>query len=118
MSNLMLCLNRIILNILLLCILSGGAYAAGGTGAYELAWKKSGEVLEYHSCGCADSCWVAEVKNRKTNILKARLRCDCERLYYSYGVAPEQQYAQSCAAFETGEKLKAIRETMELILRM
>jgi len=58
------------------------AWSAGGTGSTALPWKHPGETLVYRSCGCADACWVAEVRDRRTSAVKARLRCDCEVLHF------------------------------------
>lgn len=101
---------------LLLALLSSALWAAGGT--YPLEWGRSVEVLEYRSCGCADSCWVAEVKNRRTRQTLATLRCDCERLFSRVGArGPEVQRAPHCAAFEgTADKPGAIRHALEELL--
>ncbi|MES2610820.1 MAG: hypothetical protein V4679_11305 [Pseudomonadota bacterium] len=101
---------------LLLALASPTLWAAGG--AYPLDWGRSGEVLEYRSCGCADSCWVAEVKNRRTRQTLARLRCDCERLFSQVGTrGAEKERAPSCSAFEgTKDKQSAIRQELERLL--
>jgi hypothetical protein len=39
--------------------------------------------LSYHSCGCADACWVAELHDKQSKSAKARLMCDCELLHFS-----------------------------------
>jgi hypothetical protein len=101
-----------------LCLYASVAYAGGGTGVYDLEWKNPSEVLEYHSCGCADACWIAEVKDRKTKKLKARLRCDCERLYYRPGRdASERLHAKSCAVFDVPNKPEMIQKTMSKLLK-
>jgi hypothetical protein len=95
----------------------GAAWAAGAS--YPLDWAHRGEVLQYRSCGCADSCWVAEVKNQRTGQTLATLRCDCERLFSRVGAvrAAEVQRAPSCAAFEgDADKPEAIRKTLEQVL--
>ena len=85
------------------------ANAAGGTGVYELPWLNSQETLEYHSCGCADSCWVAEVRSRKTRQLKAKLRCDCKLLYLTLD-GSERIYKNNCtlASDAKGEEIKLL----------
>jgi len=106
------------------------AYGAGGTGIAELDWDNPSEVLEYHSCGCGDACWVAELRNRKTRQLKVRLACDCEKLYASFTEAkPSDKFIQSdsnrvirddCSVYETHEenaKPKAIAKTMKSLLK-
>jgi len=105
--------------VLLLATLASAAQAAGGTGSYTLPWSKPGEVLEYRSCGCGDACWVAELRNARTRALKARLRCDCERLHAKVGSkGREREQAGSCPAGGNGvEKPRAIGEAMERLLR-
>jgi hypothetical protein len=93
------------------------AFAAGGDDTYPLDWPHAGEVLAYHSCGCADSCWVAEVKNRRTNKLRARLRCDCETLSYE---VPSRKPVMlgSCEAINgSTDKAGAISAKLEELLR-
>lgn len=87
----------------------------------KLEWGNSTEVLEYRSCGCADSCWVAEIKSKKTRRLMARLRCDCEKSYFSIGSSKiggrsERIYENNCSRFENDDKFKAINESMKQLL--
>lgn len=98
---------------------AGWCGAAGGAGSYTLDWHGAGEVLEYRSCGCADSCWVASVKHLKTRQTLAQLRCDCEKAYATVGPhGRERPYADSCTAFESpGDKPKAIRQALETLLK-
>jgi hypothetical protein len=56
---------------------------AGGHETYKLEWPVRGETMSYHSCGCADACWVAELHDRQSKSAKARLMCDCELLHFS-----------------------------------
>ncbi len=95
------------------------ALASPALWSYPLDWGRPDESLEYRSCGCADSCWVAEVKNRRTQQTLARLRCDCERLFSQTGARdPEVERAPSCAAFEgTADKPGAIRQALEELLK-
>ena len=98
------------------CVLAGPAHAAGGTDTYTLPWNGRGQVLEYHSCGCADSCWKAEVKNASNQRVVATLRCDCEALFYSIGPkGREKSDPRTCAVLEN--KPVFIRETLEEVLR-
>ena len=101
----------------LVCALGGVAAARAGSGIYPLDWENPAEVLEYHSCGCADSCWVAELRDVRTRELRARLRCDCERMYVALDAkTPDQLYADNCAAFEVdevGAKPRAIIQWFE-----
>jgi hypothetical protein len=102
--------------VLLLALASPAPWAADN--AYPLDWARPGETLQYRSCGCADSCWVAEVRNRRTRQTLASLRCDCERLFSRVGArGPETERAPSCAAFEgTADKPAAIRKALEELL--
>jgi len=87
------------------------AIAAGQHSKFELDWRRNGEVLTYQSCGCADSCWIAEL--RKGKKLKARLRCDCEQLYFVKQRGQEQKIADNCAEFNTKEKMDLIPQRMK-----
>ncbi|MBV7540357.1 hypothetical protein [Acidovorax sp. sic0104] len=97
---------------------AGWCAAGGGAGSYTLDWHGAGEVLEYRSCGCADSCWVASVKRLATRQTLAQLRCDCEKAYARVGAnVSETPYADSCSAFERpGDKPQAIRQALEALL--
>lgn len=101
---------------LLFALASPALWAAG---TYPLDWGRPGETLQYRSCGCADSCWVAEVKSRRTGQTLARLRCDCERLFSQVGVrGAEVERAPSCSAFEgTADKPDVIRQALEELLK-
>jgi hypothetical protein len=105
--------------VLLMAVFTSGAYAAGGTGSYGLPWDEPGELLEYRSCGCGDLCWVAELRDARTRVLKGRLRCDCERLHATVGPkGVERVQAVSCPADGDGiDKQQAIRETMERLFQ-
>lgn len=95
------------------------AVASSGTGIYTLPWPNPSEVLEYHSCGMADACWVAELKDTAHGDVKIRLRCDGEKLYLPLGSPKvEKLYRDSCAAFEGAEinsKSTAITQTMKAL---
>lgn len=107
------------LHLLAGCFLAGlGLHASGGTGAYRLDWPHPGEVLTYRACGCADACWVAEVRHRRTQALQARLRCDCETLFYEQPSAPARTGTLgSCEPIHrNGRKPEAIRERLEQFL--
>lgn len=97
---------------------AGWCAAAGAAGSYPLDWRGAGEVLEYRSCGCADSCWVASVKHLKSRQTLAQLRCDCEKAYATVGAhGRERPYADSCTVFEApGGKPAAIRQALEALL--
>jgi hypothetical protein len=83
-----------------------------GSGVYQLDWENPTEYLEYHSCGCADSCWVAELKIKKTKKLKIGLMCDCEKLFVFYkNKDQKKELDNNCNKFNVDEvngKSKAI----------
>ncbi|MBB3121004.1 hypothetical protein [Pseudoduganella violacea] len=104
---------------LLLLALAGLAGASSNPQTYALSWSGKGEVLSYRSCGCADGCWVAELRKRKTKRLKASLRCDCENLLYTYPAkSAERAMGKSCSAInDSPGKQEAISETMKHIVQ-
>lgn len=56
---------------------------------FSVPWSRPGEYATYHSCGCGDACWVAEVKRRQTHRVLAKLSSDCEKIYFrQQGEAP------------------------------
>ena len=79
---------------------------------------RAGETLQYRSCGCADRCWVAEVKHQGSRKTLATLRCDCERLFARVGTSgPEVERSPTCSAIDDGDnKPRAIREALEQML--
>jgi hypothetical protein len=99
---------------LLVAAFASSAQAAGGTGSSRLPWQGPGEVLEYRSCGCADSCWIAQLRDARSRVSKASLRCDCEQLHARLGVkGAERVVAPSCPANDSVDKPQAIRKEME-----
>ncbi|QLI80338.1 hypothetical protein HZU75_01640 [Chitinibacter fontanus] len=102
--------------VLMMCLPVIGL-ASGGTPPSPLDWPNQREVLWYHSCGCADACWVAELRNRKNQQIKARLRCDCEQVFFRLGKQPEQQYASSCSAFSDENKFQEITRTLHELVQ-
>lgn len=86
--------------------------------AQTLDWERSDEVLTYRTCGCADACWVAEVTDRRTHILKARLRCDCETLLaYRPLAEPARTVEGRCEAVNaSGDKFGALRARLQGLL--
>jgi hypothetical protein len=92
--------------------------ASSGSGEYRLEWPVRGEFLVYHSCGCADSCWVAEVRNTQTKVVKYRLRCDCEKLLFSQpGREREYVVSESCSSInESDKKSDQIRQQLETFI--
>jgi hypothetical protein len=92
-------------------------WASSDPGVYRLDWPVPGEELVYRSCGCADSCWSAEARDRRTGAVKARLRCDCEALHFSQPLAKKQEAALgSCTAInDGGQKFELIAHQMALL---
>lgn len=102
--------------LLLLIFASDLSIASSGNSVTQIAWHPRWEILEYRSCGAADACWIANVKNRKTNRSVATLRCDGEKLYSRVGEGPERLEAENCYAFESEEKFQVIPRTLEKLL--
>nr|WP_307955329.1 hypothetical protein [Shewanella putrefaciens] len=74
-----------------------------------LACSRRGADLS--SCGCADSCWVAEVRQAKAEKpLIAKLRCDCEKLYFTDKTGIERVVAENCDDLNTDNKVDLILE--------
>ncbi|KRB83256.1 hypothetical protein ASE26_12295 [Duganella sp. Root198D2] len=99
------------LSLVAMLALTPAVQAAGQHRQYNLDWPRAGEVLTYQSCGCADSCWTAEL--RKGKKLKARLRCDCEKLYFAKERGREEQVADNCDAFNAVDKMDQITQRMK-----
>lgn len=97
---------------------STGAHASGGAGSYELDWPNPQQALTYHSCGCADDCWVAEVADRHSRIFRGRLRCDCSTLFfYKPSPEPQSRVLGSCAPVNGApSKPAAIAERLRQLL--
>lgn len=111
-------MRSIVLVILSLLTLYGGfADASSDPQLYALEWRVKGEQLTYRSCGCADSCWLAELRTGKRKRLKAKLWCDCSSLYVVYPVnAAEQKRAESCPMNDGPNKMWKISEEMKAVV--
>lgn len=106
---------RALLQALVLCAVLLPGIKAWAT-EQTLDWNNPGEVLLYRSCGCADSCWSAELY--KTSQLKhqkptgtpiASLRCDCAKLWAKTATQKtETAYEANCDRFDTAEKFTLI----------
>lgn len=109
---------RLILLSVGLAAVAASAQAQSSRAVQVLDWPRDGEVLRYRSCGCADDCWVAEVTDQRTHVLKARLRCDCETLFsYRPLSEPARAVAGRCEAIHaSGDKFAAIRERLQQLL--
>jgi len=104
--------------VMLLGVHGGSATSSSNPQVYSLPWNAKGESLIYRSCGCADECWVAELKTRNSKRFIARLRCDCSSLYVTYPAnSVEQKYADSCSALnDRPDKMSEISKEMKTII--
>lgn len=96
---------------------SGKTFASSGNPVMYLAWQPATEVLEYHSCGAGDACWVAHVKSRKTKQRIAMLRCDGEKLFSGVAGQPEAMVAGDCHQFERENKFQRIPAALRALLQ-
>ncbi|OFW90150.1 MAG: hypothetical protein A3J37_02330 [Alphaproteobacteria bacterium RIFCSPHIGHO2_12_FULL_45_9] len=81
------------------------AYASGNK--HNMDWPNPQEKLVYYSCGCADSCWVADLQDKVKNTSKIELWCDCETMHLKIkGV--EKPYDGECKSFENEDKFDRI----------
>lgn len=101
------------------CLSPFGARGSSGNPTLYLNWKTKGESLTYRSCGCADSCWVAELRKVPSKKLVVRLKCDCEKLLVSREESPSQTpldvYRETCAGFDSTGKLDKIAREIEML---
>ena len=93
------------------------AQAACCDGESKMPWNRKNEVLMYHSCGCADACWVAEVRNKRTGSVKIRLRSNCEKIFQRVGAQTEQEFKGNPEPFFTAQKFDVIPKTMHELSR-
>jgi hypothetical protein len=109
---------RRVLAALIISLLAQSAYSAGQPNTYTLTWAEKSEQLTYRSCGCADGCWIAELRERKSKRLKASLRCDCSNLLGRYPAkTPEIEFKKSCSLIHDREdKMDAISQTMKSLV--
>lgn len=104
--------------ISLLLAFASDAGAGGIHPTYTLPWTGKGEILTYRSCGCADGCWVAELRELKGKRIKARLRCDCGNLLFAYPAkVGEKTMGKSCSVINaSNDKQEAISQEMRRIV--
>jgi hypothetical protein len=97
------------------------ASASYGTPPSKLDWKTKSETLTYRSCGCADSCWIAELRNLKSKKLIVRLQCDCEKLRVSHNdskpFGEAEIYRATCVGFDSEDKMEKITREIEQLAR-
>lgn len=110
--------KAVLLSILALALFAFSEWvlASSGNHIVQLSWGSKAEVLEYHSCGAADVCWVAQVKNKKTKKRIAMLRCDGERLFSRVGRNPEAIAGEDCHKFESENKFQEIPATLRALM--
>jgi hypothetical protein len=102
----------------LLIAVGGFATSSSYPQKYTLPWPGKDEILTYRSCGCADACWVVELREHQFKRLKASLRCDCEDLLIIYPIkTAERRLEESCSAInDQADKMKAISEKLKSII--
>lgn len=101
----------------LLTLYGSFANASSDPQLYTLKWPAKGEKLTYRSCGCADACWIAELRTGNRKRLKAKLRCDCSGLYVIHPVnAAEQKRAESCPMNDAPGKMAEISKEMKAVV--
>lgn len=107
-----------VLAAILFSLLTSSAFASSHPTTYSLPWGEKTEQLTYRSCGCADSCWVAELRERKSKRLKAVLRCDCSNLHGVYPAdSSERDLQESCSEINDGsDKMHLVSQTMKRLI--
>jgi hypothetical protein len=107
-----------ILRAFLLISIGIDAYASSHPGLFTLTWANKSERLTYRSCGCADSCWVAKLRERKTLHIKAILSCNCENLYFIFPInSKEEALGKSCNKInDSSDKFKLISDEIKSII--
>jgi hypothetical protein len=101
--------------LMLSALCGGSAEASSNPPLYTLPWAVKGERLTYRSCGCADACWVAELRDLNSKRVKATLRCDCASLYLTYPMnRSERKVAESCSVInDRDDKLSEVSREMK-----
>ena len=100
---------------------TGTAHAMSGE-TQRLPWPHAGETLRHTTCGCADSCWSAELRDTRTHQLKLRLQCASLQLQLTRptrtpGMKAEPEVLGTCEAIHASpqkfdliqDKLKSLR---------
>jgi hypothetical protein len=107
---------KLFASFVFLCLAAIGSVNAKSGQPSKLTWDVPGEELIYRSCGYADACWVAEVRNRRKMSVKATLRCDCENLHFSEGKGLERVVAKDCNEFNEVGKMDLISRRIKELL--
>ncbi|MDC8757019.1 hypothetical protein [Janthinobacterium fluminis] len=107
-----------VLAFMLFTLLGKNAYSSSYPGTYTLPWAEKKEQLTYRSCGCADGCWIAELRERQSKRLKASLRCDCSNLLAVYPAkSSERALQKNCAEInDRVDKMEAISQKMKNLI--
>lgn len=107
-----------VLAAILFFLFANSAFASSYPATHSLAWQKKSEQLTYRSCGCADSCWVAELRERRSKRLKAVLRCDCSSLHAVYPAnSSERELQKSCSEInDRSDKMDAVSQAMKRLV--
>jgi hypothetical protein len=107
-----------ILAAILFSLLANSAFASSHPTTYSLPWTEKSEQLTYRSCGCADGCWIAELRERKSKRLKAVLRCDCSNLHGVYPAnSSERELQESCSEInDRSDKMDAVSKMMKRLI--
>lgn len=107
-----------VLAAIVISLLAKSAYASSYPNTYTLSWAEKSEQLTYRSCGCADGCWIAELRERKSKRLKASLRCDCSNLLGVYPAkSSERELQKGCSEInERNDKMDAISKMMKSLV--
>ena len=85
----------------------------------QIEWPNKKQRLEYRTCGCADSCWTAQLWDisRKKRKLLASLRCDCESIWAKVGNKKEYQHEKTCDVYGDMSKMTYIRTQMQELIK-
>lgn len=108
--------------LLLLAALSPRAFAQTKA-PFELRWPHEGQTLIYGSDGCADECWYAEVRRKRSHRVLARLYCDGATLTLARSGNAEARVVGRCDDInEDGvrgikSKFDAIPEILERLMQ-
>ena len=88
-------------------LLGSTAFAMSGN-THLMDWPHRGESLRYTTCGCADSCWTVDLREKRTHRLKMRLQCGCETLKVSWPGKPSEEAGSCTAMNDSPDKFELI----------
>ena len=90
-------------------LLASQVFAMSGE-SQLLAWPNPREALRYTTCGCADSCWTVDLRERRTHRLMLRLHCGCETLEVVWPGKPPDEAGSCTAMNDSPDKFERIME--------